>query len=174
MSAAIPIVYQELKRIARGQLRRSGVGQHLQTTALVHEAYVKLTAGQQQDYQSRRHFLAVASRAMRQIVVDTYRSQSAAKRGGDQEPVPLIDAGLVDATNPDLMMRFGQAVETLAEQDASLAEVLDLACFAGLETSEIAELTESTVRTVQRKLARAKAWIDFMMDPDAASKQSNT
>lgn len=169
MSTAIPIVYQELKRIARSQLQRSGVGQHLQTTALVHEAYVKLTVGQTQTYQNRRHFLAVASRAMRQIVVDAYRSQCAVKRGGDQEPVPLVDSDLVDAKNPVLMMQFGEAVDTLAKQDASLAEVLDLSCFAGLDNKEIAELTESTVRTVQRKLARAKAWIDFMLDPDASS-----
>lgn len=164
LSNAIPIVYQELKMLARKQLSRSQVGHHLQTTALVHEAFEKLTSGQVQHYQSRRHFFAIASRAMRQIVVDAYRAQTAAKRGGDQDPLPLLDIDLVDTDNPALMVQFGQAMEQLAERDESLAEVLDLACFAGLGTQEIAELTDTTVRTVQRKIARAKAWIDYMLE----------
>lgn len=162
----IPIVYQELKTIARAQLRRSGVRQQIQTTVLVHEAYEKLTVGEAQDYASRRHFFAIASRAMRQIVVDTYRRQMSAKRGGGAIAAELHTADLIDFGNPERVLRIAQAMESLAEQSDDLIEVLDLSCFGGLSNVEIAELTGSNVRTVQRKLLRARAWIDHMLDDE--------
>ena len=160
----IPIVYQELKSLARTQLGRSGVRRHMQTTVLVHEAYEKLTAGHTRSIENRRHFFAIASRAMRQIVVDAYRAQMSAKRGGDAAIDELDTNDLVDLNDPQRVLQLDQAMETLAAENAELVEIVDLACFAGLSNSEIAELRGSNVRTVQRQMQRAKAWISHLLD----------
>lgn len=161
----IPLVYRELKTIARAQLRRSGGAAHMQTTMLVHEAYEKLVKGQTQHASDRRHFYAIASRAMRQIVVDNYRAESAAKRGGGVAPEVLLTNDIVDLNAPDSILQFDQVMQTLAAENEDLAEVVDLSCFGGLSNAEIADLTGSNVRTVQRKLARAQAWIGkFLRD----------
>ena len=155
----IPLVYRELKTIARVQLRRSGAAAHMQTTMLVHEAYEKLVKGQTQHPSDRRHFYAIASRAMRQIAVDTYRSEGAAKRGGGIAPATLLTNDIADLNSPDALLHFDQVMQKLAAENEDLAEIVDLSCFAGLSNSEIADLTGSNVRTIQRKLARAQAWI---------------
>lgn len=160
----IPIVYQELKRIAHGQLQRSGVASRMQTTMLVHEAYEKLVRGQPQHANDRRHFFAIAARAMRQIVVDTYRAEGAAKRGGGVAPEALITSEMVDSNAPDSMLQFEQAILRLAAENSELAELIDLSCFGGLSTDEIANLMGTNVRTVQRKLARAQAWIGTFLE----------
>ncbi len=160
---AIAIVYQELKSLARAQLRRSGVRDQVQTTALVHEAFEKLALGDRQDYSNRRHFFAVASRAMRQIVVDTYRRRMSARRGGGAAPVDLVSGDLIDLHDPERLLRVDQAMESLAAHSEDLVEVLDMACFGGLSSEQIAELTGTTARTVQRKLLRARAWIDRLL-----------
>ncbi len=166
LNEVIPIVYQELKGLARAQLNRSGVGNQVQTTALVHEAFEKLAGGSTQNFENRRHFFAIASRAMRQIVVDTYRNQNAAKRGGGMQAVELETSHLVDLRNPESVLDFDQAMERLAADSSELAEVIDLSCFGGLSNDEIAELTGTTVRTVQRKLLRARAWVAHILEGD--------
>lgn len=160
----IPIVYQELKSLARAQLGRSGVRRHMQTTVLVHEAYEKLTAGQAQSIENRRHFFAIASRTMRQIVVDAYRGQMSAKRGGGAAVDELGTNDLVDLNDPQRVLHLDQAMEILAAENAELVEIIDLACFGGLSNSEIAELRGNDVRTVQRQMQRAKAWISHLLD----------
>ncbi|MGI9327595.1 MAG: ECF-type sigma factor [Pseudomonadales bacterium] len=162
LNQVISIVYHELHGIAHKQLRRSSVAQ-VQTTALVHEAYEKLLQGQTQDLQDRRHFFAVASRAMRQIVVDTYRSESAAKRGGDAAVLTLTANDIVSLDDPQQFLLVHRALEMLAAESHELSEVVDLACFGGLNSEEIAELTETTPRTVQRRLKRAQAWLAHFM-----------
>ena len=164
LNEVIPIVYRELKSLARAQLRRSGVRERMQTTVLVHEAYEKLVQGQTQDANDRRHFFAIASRAMRQIVIDAYRAEGAVKRGGGVAPEALSTAQLIDFDRPEDVLRFDQAMQQLAAANRELAELIDLSCFAGLSNSEIANLTGATVRTVQRKLARARAWIGHFLD----------
>jgi len=155
----IPIVYRELKTIARAQLRRSGKAARLETTMLVHEAYEKLVKGQTQRANDRRHFYAIAARAMRHIIVDTFRAESAAKRGGMAVPDTLLTSDLADLDTPESMLRFDQAVQRLVGESEELAELVELSCFGGLSNQEIAELTATNVRTVQRKLARAQAWL---------------
>lgn len=164
LNEVIPIVYQELKGLARAQLRRSGVRQHIQTTVLVHEAFEKLTVGHTPDFEGRRHFFAIAARAMRQIVVDSYRSQMAAKRGAGAVVVALESNDLVDLGDPERVVQFDQAMERLATESEELAEVIDLSCFGGLSNSEIADVTGANVRTVQRKLLRAKAWLHELLE----------
>ncbi len=163
----IPIVYRELKTIARAQLRRSGIASHVQTTMLVHEAYEKLLKGQTQHANDRRHFYAIAARAMRQIIVDTYRAENTAKRGGGIGPGTLLTGDMIDLDAPDSLLNFDQALERLAAENEDLAEVVELSCFAGQSNHEIAELTGTNLRTVQRKLARAQAWLTTFLEQGA-------
>jgi len=167
LNEVIPIVYRELKALARAQLSRSSVRNQIQTTALVHEAFEKLAVGQSQSFNGRRHFFAIASRAMRQIVVDSYRSEQAAKRGGGAVGVELGTSDLVDLEDPERVLLFDGAMQSLAAESGELAEIVDLSCFGGLSNPEIAELTGTTVRTVQRQLLRAKAWIAHFLDVPA-------
>ena len=155
----VAIVYDELKSIAATQLGRSGNRNLLQTTALVHEAFEKLTEGKPQRINDRRHFFAIASRAMRQIVVDSYRARQAAKRGGGAEFVELLTHEHPVADRPEHFLAMDQALARLAGESPELAEIVDLSGIAGLSNPEIAELLGTDVRTVQRKLARARAWL---------------
>ena len=159
LNEVMPVVYRELKSIASAQLRRAGNGARLETTMLVHEAYEKLLKGQPQRANDRRHFFALAARAMRQIVIDSYRAESAAKRGGTMVPNTLLTSDSIDFETPENLLRFDQAMQRLAGESEELAELVDLSCFGGLSNAEIAELTGANVRTVQRKLARAEAWV---------------
>lgn len=160
------LVYDELQRMARGQLGRSSMGAHLETDALVNEAYVKLVRGKTQQLSDRKHFFAVASRAMRQIVVDLYRSSQTAKRDGQMVSMTKAGAELLEAQDPERMLAVHQALEKLAAHNQDLVDTLDMACFGGLSTEEIAELTGCTVRTVQRKLQRARSWLGLFMSED--------
>ncbi|MEM1437243.1 MAG: ECF-type sigma factor [Pseudomonadota bacterium] len=159
LDQVVALVYADLQRLARQQLRRSQVGQRVQTTVLVHEAYEKLVDGKVSAVSDRRHFFAIAARAMRQIVVDTYRADHAAKRGGGRFAVTLTAQDFGDLDDPLQIVHTHRALEALAEQSPELAELVDLSCFAGLDTGQIAELSESNVRTVQRKLKRAELWL---------------
>lgn len=155
----VPIVYRELKRIAGAHLRRSGAGQGFQTTLLVHEAYEKLVGGQIQQANDRRHFFAIASRTMRQIVIDNYRAEHAVKRGSGAVPESLATSGLVDLQAAEGLLDFERAMQKLAADNRELAEVVDLSCFGGLSNEQIAELVGESVRTIQRRLVRAQAWV---------------
>ncbi len=159
----IPIVYRELKTIASAQLRRSGMGSRLETTMLVHEAYEKLLKGQTQHANDRRHFYAIAARAMRHIIIDSYRADGAAKRGGMAVPDTLLTRDLIDLDTPERMLQFDQAMDRLAGENEELSELVELSCFGGLSNQEIAELNGTNIRTVQRKLARAQAWISTFL-----------
>lgn len=164
LNAVMPIVYDELRHIARRELGRGGKG-YLQTTVLVHEAYEKLVAGSQPDLQDRRHFFAVAARAMRQIVIDGYRSRVTAKRGGGLNiDFELKTGDLPETDDPEKVLELSEAVDRLTDDNPELAEILELSCFAGLSNSEIAQLHQTTVRTVQRKLLRAKTWVHHLLE----------
>jgi len=164
LNQVIPIVYEELRRIASRELRRDGAGQ-LQTTLLVHEAYEKLIAAGQLDLESRRHFFAVSARAMRQIVIDSYRSGMAAKRGGGQVvDIELQTGDLPEVGDPQRVLELSDAIDRLVNDNPELAEILELSCFAGLTNAEIASLHGTTVRTVQRKLLRAKTWVHHLLE----------
>ena len=157
------LVYAELHGMARQQLRRSSIRESVDTTILLHEAYEKLSVGQVQTPNDRKHFFAIAARAMRQIVVDTYRSSQAEKRGGGELEFTASLESIGAGDDPAQLAELSQALEQLAAEDEELASYVDLACFAGLSTEEIAELNGTTVRTVQRKLKRAQAWLGFLV-----------
>lgn len=163
LGEAVAMVYGELHRIAARHLRRASGGPQLEATVLVNEAFEKLVRGKTQRLQDRRHFFAIASRAMRQVVVDDFRARATAKRGADAVFVTLTSSQVHGPDDPERWVAVHEALEQLAEHNPDLVEVLDMACFGGLSNEEIAELTRCTLRTVQRKLKRAQVWLAHFM-----------
>jgi RNA polymerase sigma factor (TIGR02999 family) len=161
--ALVASLYEELKRIARGQLRGGRPGA-LQTTALVHEAYVKLASGASSPARDREHFFAVCARAMRHLVVDHARAAKSGKRGGGEELLPLdTSIHLVAAAGADLS-RVHDALERLEAVNPKLVRLVELRVFAGFTEAEAAELAGATLRTVQRDWQRAKAWLKVELE----------
>jgi RNA polymerase sigma-70 factor, ECF subfamily len=166
MSALLPIVYQELRRVAAGYLRRERPGQTLQATALVHEAYLRLLREQQVSWQNRAHFCAIAANSMRQILVERARARNAAKRGGGLHRITLDDAvspAQVDDATVDVDA-LDQALTRLAALDAQQARLVELRYFGGLTIEETAEVLGVSPATVKRSWVVAKAWLRKELD----------
>ncbi|MEO7065121.1 MAG: ECF-type sigma factor [Dokdonella sp.] len=152
-------VYGELKRIARRQLA-GGNGSTLDTTVLVHEAYLKLVNPEKLQLRDRGHFFAIAAKAMRQIVIDHARRRLALKRGGGEiEAVTLNESAALDAMTPDTLLRLDHALDQLGGLDRRLAELVEMRFFGGLSIEQIAEAQGLTTRTVHRDWRRAKAFL---------------
>jgi RNA polymerase sigma factor (TIGR02999 family) len=152
-------VYDELRRIAHHALRHERTDHTLGTTGLVHEAYFRLVDQTRVEWRDRAHFFGVASRAMRQILVDYARRRGAVKRGGKVK-VLALEEGMVPAEErAEALLAVDEALTRLSEHDAGLAQVVECRFFGGLTEDEIAEATGSSVRTVQRQWRRAKAWL---------------
>lgn len=161
-------VYDELHRIASRQIAKRGGGT-VTTTALVHEAYLRLAQGREAEWQDRAHFFALAARAMRFVLVDRARARVAGKRGGAQ-PVTLDDAVAVDGGREEELLAIHEALEHLATVGPRLAQVVHLRFFAGLGHDEIAELMGVSVPTVKRDWARARAWLQHFMTGQAEER----
>ena len=155
----VPLVYDDLRRIARGQLRRRRPGDTLDTTGLVHEAYVRLVDQSRASWRDRGHFFAVSAIAMRQIVVDHARRRMRVKRGGDRVTVPLDDVREPAAREAARILEIDEALERLARIDARLAQVVECRYFAGLTEEETAAALGVSVRTAQREWFKARAWL---------------
>jgi RNA polymerase sigma factor (TIGR02999 family) len=157
-----PLVYEELRRLARGQVRRSFSPPTLNATGLVHEAYLKLAGGAPLRAESRAHFLAIAGRAMRQVLVDRARLKGAGKRGGEWTPTTLMDGH--DAVEVDVteMLALNEAIDRL---DPRQRQIVEARFFAGLEETEIAALLGVSERTVRREWVKARAWLVRAMVP---------
>jgi RNA polymerase sigma factor (TIGR02999 family) len=160
----VSALYGELKRIARSQLRR-GRPRALETTALVHEAYLKLAASSSAPPRDREHFFAVCARAMRQLVVDEVRAGKSAKRGGGETPLTLVTGLQLVGGNDESLERVHEALERLERINPRLVKVVELRVFAGFSETEVAELAGSTLRTVQRDWQRARAWLEVELAP---------
>lgn len=154
----MPIIYDDLRRIARRQLRR-GAPQTLNTTGLVHEAYLKLVDPSRVDWQDRGHFLAVSARAMRQVIIGYARKRSAVKRGGGERPVTLDEAQIAVDEQADRLLALDRALERLGGKDPRLARVVECRFFAGLSEEETAQALGVSLRTAQRDWMRARAWL---------------
>jgi RNA polymerase sigma factor (TIGR02999 family) len=153
-----PIVYAELRRLAHYYMKRERAGHSLQTTALVHEAYLRLVDYKRMDWQNRAHFLAVAAQAMRRILVDHARRHNA-KRGARAEHVSL-DAEAVMCTNrSDDFVSLDDALNALAERAPRKAKVVELRFFGGLSVEETAEVLQVSSITILREWKSAKAWL---------------
>jgi RNA polymerase sigma factor (TIGR02999 family) len=155
----VPLVYQELRRIAGAHLRHEAANHSLQPTALVHEAYLRLIEVNRVDWQSRAHFFAVASSMMRRILVDYARARRAEKRGGDGETV-IFDDGLLMAKGraPELLA-LDDALTQLAAMDDRQAKIVEMRFFAGLTEEETGDVLGISARTVKRDWRVAKAWL---------------
>ncbi|MCP3957792.1 MAG: sigma-70 family RNA polymerase sigma factor [bacterium] len=155
----MPMVYDDLHRIARRQLRRGRRGATLDTTGLVHEVYLKMVDQSKVSWQDRSHFFAISARAMRQIIVDYARQRLAAKRGGGQAHTGLDESRVAIEAQADWLVALDQALERLAALDERLARVVECRFFAGLTEEETAEAQSVSVRTVQRDWKRARGWL---------------
>jgi RNA polymerase sigma factor (TIGR02999 family) len=152
----VPMLYNELRAIAHRQLALRAPGGTLSTTALVHEAYLKLVDQSHADWRDRAHFLAVASLAMRHVLVDRAKARSTQKRGGDRKRITLDDAHIAVDDQPDALLQLDEAMNRLAQLQPRLARVVECRFFGGLTEEEIAEALGVTVRTVQRDWAKAR------------------
>jgi RNA polymerase sigma factor (TIGR02999 family) len=159
-SELLPLVYQELRGLARQQLAREGPGHTLQATALVHEAYLRLVGpGDQAKWDGRGHFFAAAAEAMRRILVDAYRRKQADKRGGGIERA-AVDLNHIAGTAPDDdLLALDEALNHLAEKDTVKAELVKLRYFAGLTLPEAAKVLQISTTTADRYWAYSKAWL---------------
>lgn len=154
----LEVVYARLRRMAGARMRGQRPGHTLQPTALVHEAWMKLARGNV-DWQNRNHFLAVAARAMRQILINHAEKKAAQKRGGDAHEVTFDELAVhVEAPDVDLLA-LDRALDELAEVDERLARVVELRYFAGLSIEETADALDVSPATVKRDWAYARAWL---------------
>jgi RNA polymerase sigma factor (TIGR02999 family) len=152
----MPVVYDELKRLARHRLRADDPAATLSTTELVHEAFLKLAAGAPTEWESRAHFFGAASRAMRQVLVDFARRRNAGKRGGGLEHVSLGEGEAALDIELDEILAVDEAMAELERIDPRLRTIVDLRFFAGLAESEIARLLGVSTRTVEREWLKAR------------------
>jgi RNA polymerase sigma factor (TIGR02999 family) len=155
----MPLVYGELRRLAQSYMRRERAGHTLQTTALIHEAYLRLIDAGQVRLESRTHFFAVASRLMRQILVDFARSRGYQKRGGGAQQVSLDEALVIGRPRYEDLVALDEALTALAEVDERKARVVELRFFGGLTEAEMAETLKVSPETVRRDWRLAKSWL---------------
>lgn len=152
-------VYPELHRLASAFMRRERSNHTLQPTALVNEAYMRLASVQPMSWESRLHFVNAAAQVMRRILIDHARSQQARKRAGGQR-VELDETSSISVDNPDLLLSIDRALCRLANLDERLAKVVELRYFGGLSVDETAQVMQTSLRTVKRDWALARAWLE--------------
>lgn len=155
----LPIVYDELKRLAAAYLRRERPGQTLQPTALVHEAYLRLLRDRPDRWQNRAHFCAIAAHSMRQILIERARARHARKRGGAQVRVTLDEAVVGNAEPPVDLVALDEALGRLEQMDPSQARLVELRFFGGLTIEETARAMSLSPATVKRHWTIARAWL---------------
>lgn len=154
----LPLVYEELRRIARARMSNLPQGQTLQPTALVHEAYMRLVGDEMPSWESRAHFFGAAARSMRDILVDQSRRRSALKRGGGLERDALRPDEIAVRADPDDILAVNEALSRLEQRDARKAQIVNLRYFAGLSAAETAAAMDLSVPTIEREWRYIKAW----------------
>lgn len=155
----LPLVYQDLRRQAAAQMARESVGQTLQPTALLHEAWLRVVGAGERKWQNRAHFFGAAAEAMRRILIENARRKSRLKRGGDQVRVDANPTELAATTPDEKVLLINDALERLQVQDPEKAQVVVLKFFGGRTNREVADCLSVTERTVERHWAYAKAWL---------------
>lgn len=157
LDAVIPLVYDELKKLAKSHLRRETKAAPLQTTALVHEAFLKLAGGRHPSYENRAHFFGIASRLMRQVLVDAARSKGAEKRAGVEVPLTELANSASQTDRPLLVL--DDALRRLERMDRLQGRLIEMRFFAGMTAEESSIALEISVHVVRRKLRIAQAWL---------------
>jgi RNA polymerase sigma factor (TIGR02999 family) len=155
----IPLVSEELRRLAHAYMRRQRPGHLLQTTALVHEAYIRLVDARSLNWQSRSHFYGISAKLMREILVDIARAEQAQKRGGGATPLPLDEAAGVAKTPGVDLVALDDALNDMARFDQRKASIVELRFFGGLSVEETADAVQVAPATVKREWNKAKAWL---------------
>jgi RNA polymerase sigma factor (TIGR02999 family) len=159
-----PLVYDELRSLARRQMSRENEGHTLQATALIHEVYLRLVEFQSVRWQDRAHFFAVCARLMRRILIDFARSHGSLKRGGNERKLTLEEGLIVTADVPAELMDLEHALTKLAQDDPRKSSVVELRFFGGLTVKETAEVLKVSPDTVMRDWSMARAWLLREMD----------
>ena len=174
VSELMPLVYDELRRIAASYVRGERPGQTIQATALVNEAFVRLAGERARHFNSRTHFLAIAALSMRQILVQRARARNAIKRGGGPQRVTLDDANIGGAESSDIdVLALDEALARLAALDAELAKVVELRYFGGLTVEEVADVMGTSPATVKRQWALARAWLKRSLEGKAGEDEGS-
>lgn len=156
----LPRIYDELRKLASGYLRRERADHTLQPTALVHEAYMKLIDQKKVHWQNRAHFFGIAAQVMRRILLDHARKHNADKRGGEAEKLPIEEEILVVSHEKSAeLIALDEALETLSKMDPQKAKIVELRYFGGLSIEETAEVMGVSVPTINRQWRMAKAWL---------------
>jgi RNA polymerase sigma factor (TIGR02999 family) len=155
----LPLVYEELRRLARSKMAQQSAGHTLQPTALVHEAWLRLVGSQRQEWHGRSHFFAAAAEAMRHILVDSARRKRRAKHGGGQERLDVDDLEIAAGADDEKILLVNEALEKLAIEDPIRAEVVKLHYFVGLTHAESAEILQISEKTVRRHWNYARVWL---------------
>ena len=169
----LPLVYDELRRLAAQKLAREKPGQTLQATALVHEAYLRLVGvDKARQWNSRGHFFAAAAEAMRRILVERARRKKRRRHGGEWQRVDLDEADLVCLLPPDELLSLHDALDGLAELDPAAAELAKVRCFAGLSVEEAAEALGLSRASAYRHWTYARAWLFSRLRGDSAAPGS--
>jgi RNA polymerase sigma factor (TIGR02999 family) len=156
----LPLVYDELRRLAASKMAGEPAGHTLQPTALVHEAWLRLVNAEgQAHFQNRAHFFGAASEAMRRVLVDNARRKLRLKRGGGQERIELNESAIAAPAEDEKVLQIHTALDALAQEDPAKAEIVKLRFFAGLSHKEIASLLDVNEKTVRRHWEVAKVWL---------------
>jgi RNA polymerase sigma factor (TIGR02999 family) len=155
----VPLVYDELRRLARNYMRKERAGQTLQTTALIHEAYLRLIDADRVQWRNRAHFFGIAARLMRQILVARARERGCQKRGGGAEHVSLDEAMVIDERLDEDLVALDEALGELSQFDARTAQVVEMRFFGGLTEEEIAAALDVSTKTVRRDWRLARSWL---------------
>lgn len=155
----VPLVYAELHRLAKSYMRKERAGQTLQTTALIHEAYLRLIDANRVQWQNRAHFFGVAARVMRQILVAMARERGYQKRGGGARQVSLDEAMVINDGRDEDLVALDEALSALAQIDARKAQVVELRFFGGLTEAETATALNVSIETVTRDWRLARSWL---------------
>jgi len=159
----VPLVYPELRRIAKRQMARESPDHTLQTSALINEAYLKLVDCENVEWENRAHFFAVAAQIMRHILIDHARKYLYSKRGAGAQHVPLEEAAIIDEKRSADLVALDEALNCLAALDARRSQIIELKFFGGFNADEIAEVMSVSPSTVQREWRAAKAWLHHTM-----------
>ncbi len=167
----LPLVYEELHRLAARYMRRESPGHTLQTSALVNEAFIRLIDQQQVHWQNRAHFFGIAAQLMRRILLDHARSQARAKRGGGALRVSFDEAAIVSGQRAAELIALDDALNALTAFDSRKSRIVELRFFGGLSNEEVAEVMGMSLRTVEREWRKAKVWLHHAIskgEPDGA------
>lgn len=162
----MPLVYQELRQMARQYMRSQHVGHTLQPTALIHEAYLKLAKQEEQNWQNRAHFFGVAAQAMRHILIDYVRNRNYQKRGGKEQRVEFDEKMIVSNERAVGLIELDEALKRLAELDERKSRVVELKYFGGLSNEEMAEVLNVSTKTIARDWHFSRSWLLRELSPE--------